>query len=144
MNPYSSYYSNQVGSGLGGFQGLRYQKGHGFFGKLFGNTILPFFKQLLPSLVKRLLPSGIGLAQDIFSGENVGQSAKKRLREVGENVADETLNVLKSRFQKGGKRKRRHTTSRRRKTNKNIIKLKKSRKAYKKKRKRRKTLNFLK
>jgi hypothetical protein len=64
MNPYTTYYVNQVGSGLPGFQGIRYQRGHGFFGRLFSNTILPFVKQLLPGIGKRALPSVAGLAQD--------------------------------------------------------------------------------
>ena len=65
-------------------------------------------KELLPAIGKRALPSGIGLAQDILSGENVLKSAKSRLIEAGKNVADETLDKIKSRVQKGtGYRKRR-------------------------------------
>src|SRR5258708_3861897 len=97
MNPYSSYYINQACSGLPGFQGIRFQRGHGFFGRLFSNTLLPFFKELLPAIGKRALPSGISLAQDIMAGENVKQSSLKRLREAGQNVADETLDVNKKR-----------------------------------------------
>ena len=89
MNPYLNYYNNQVGTGLAGFQGLRYQKGHGWFGRLFSNVVLPLMKQVLPALGKRALPSGIGLAQDILAGDNVGRSALKRLKEAGRNVADE-------------------------------------------------------
>jgi len=107
MNPYSSYYVNQVGSGLPGFQGIRYQRGHGFFGRLFSNTLLPFIKQLLPGIGKRALPSVAGLAQDIISGENVGKSALKRLKTFGSDAADETLTQLTNKFQKGSGRRRR-------------------------------------
>ena len=107
MNPYASYYVNQAGSGLSGFSGVRYQRGHGFFGRLFSG-IGNFMKELLPAIGKRALPSGIGLAQDILSGENVLKSAKSRLIEAGKSVADETLDKIKSRIQKGtGYRKRR-------------------------------------
>jgi hypothetical protein len=107
MNPYISYYNNQVGSGLAGFQGLRYQKGHGFFGRLFSNVLLPFVKQVIPAVGKRALPSAIGLAQDVLAGENVGQSAIKRLKEAGRNVADESLDIIKSKIQGGGRRRKR-------------------------------------
>ncbi len=98
MIPYTSYYINQVESGLPGFQGIRYQKGYGFFGRLFSNTILPFVKTLLPKLGQKAIPSALGLAEDIISGENVGRSALKRLKNFGSGVADETLSELKNRF----------------------------------------------
>ena len=106
MNFYAPYYLNQVGTGLPGFQGIRFQRGHGFFGRIFSNTLLPFFKQLLPAVGKRVLPSAMDLAQDIMSGANVKQSALNRLGEAGKNVADETLDQIKSRIQKGSGRKR--------------------------------------
>jgi len=117
MNPYLTYYNNQVGTGLAGFQGLRYQKGHGWFGRLF-TSILQFMKQVLPVLGKRALPSGIGLAQDILSGENVGRSAVKRLKEAGRNVADQSVDMIKTKLLQsgsGGKRHVKFTTRRRKK-----------------------------
>jgi hypothetical protein len=117
MNPYLSYYNNQVGTGLAGFQGLRYQKGHGWFGRLF-TSVLPFMKQVLPALGKRALPSGISLAQDILSGENVGRSAVKRLKEAGRNIADQSVDMIKTKLLQsgsGGKRHVKFTTRRRKK-----------------------------
>ena len=99
-NPYLNYYNNQVGSGISGFQGVRYQRGHGFFGRMFSG-LGNFVKDLAPGLFKRALPSAIGLAQDVLAGENVGHSAKKRLIEAGKNVADETLDKIKSKIQGG-------------------------------------------
>ena len=81
-NPYSNYYNNQAGSGLSGFQGVRYQRGHGFFGRMFSG-LGNFVKELAPGLFKRALPSAIGLAQDVLAGENVGKSTKRRLIEAG-------------------------------------------------------------
>jgi hypothetical protein len=121
MNPYIQYYNTQVGTGLAGFQGLRYQKGHGWFGRLFSNVVLPLVKQVIPALGKRALPSGISFAQDILSGENVGRSAIKRLKEAGRNIADESLDIAKSKLLQsgsGGKRHVKFTTKRRRKKSK--------------------------
>ena len=58
-------------------------------------------------MAKRTIPSAIGFAEDIISGENVGQSAKNRLIEAGKNGADETLDKIKTRLQGGRGRKRR-------------------------------------
>ena len=99
-NPYLQYYNNQVGSGLAGFQGVRYQRGHGFFGRLFSG-IGSFVKDLAPGIFKRALPSAINLAKDVLAGENVSQSTKKRLIEAGKNVADETLSKINTRIQTG-------------------------------------------
>ena len=139
MNPYASYYVNQVGSGLPGFQGIRYQRGHGFFGRLLSGAIMPFLKQVLPSLGKRILPSFAGLAQDIVAGENVKQSAISRLKEAGTNVADESLEMLKSKLRGSGRGQR----SRKRRRSKAQKSRSKSKKAYKKKRKRSKSVSFL-
>ena len=109
MNPYSNYYFEQAqfGGALGGFAGVRStQRGHGFLGRMFSG-IGSFIKDLLPSLGKRALPSAINLAQDVISGENVGQAAKRRLREAGKNIADETLDKLKSKLQSGSGIRRR-------------------------------------
>jgi hypothetical protein len=75
-------------------------------------------KQVLPVLGKRALPSGIGLAQDILSGENVGRSAVKRLKEAGRNVADQSVDMIKTKLLQsgsGGKRHVKFTTRRRKK-----------------------------
>ena len=99
-NPYIQYYSDQVGSGLSGFQGVRYQRGHGFFGRIFSG-IGNFVKDLAPKLFRKALPSAVEFAQDVVAGENVGQSAKRRLIEAGKGVANETLDNIKTRLQKG-------------------------------------------
>ena len=128
-NPYITHYNNQAGKGLDddnqygrglpSYHGLRWQKGSGWFGRLFTSGILPFIKQVLPVLGKRALPSGIGLAQDIIAGENVGRSAIKRLKEAGLNLADESVDLLKSKIFSqrgtGGKRHKKFTTRRRKK-----------------------------
>jgi len=104
MNPHVNYYLNQVGTGLPGFAGIRYQRGHGFFGRLWSNTLFPALKSLLPAIGKigqHAVPSALGLAQDIISGENVKQSALSRLKEAGRSMGDELGEQIKTRFQAG-------------------------------------------
>ena len=98
MNPYVNYYNSQVGIGLAGYQGLRYQKGHGWFRRLFSNVVFPFVKQVAPALGKRALPSGIALANDILSGEIVGRSTIKRLKKAGRNMTDKGLDIFKTKL----------------------------------------------
>ena len=43
-NPYIDYYTNQAGSGISGFQGYKYQRGHGFFSSIFRNILMPLGK----------------------------------------------------------------------------------------------------
>jgi hypothetical protein len=118
-NPYIQIYNSQVGSGLAAYQGVRYQRGHGFFGRLIAG-IGNFIKDLAPGLLKRTLPSALNLTQDIIDGQNVGKAMKSRLLEAGKVAADETLDKLKSRLQKGSGR-RRHIPYKRRRKNKNLF-----------------------
>ena len=78
QSSYASYYSNQAGNGLSGFKGVRYQKGHGFFGRL----ITSFIKPLLGYLGKKLFNVGTNIATDVLSGEKFKSSGKRRLAET--------------------------------------------------------------
>jgi hypothetical protein len=148
MNPYTSYYVNQVGTGIPAFQGIRYQRGHGFFGRIF-SSVVPFLKNLLPELGKKVLPSAVGLATDIIEGQNVKQSALNRLKQAGTDVAEETIDQIKTRLQKRkandqegarrNKQRKKRVTFVPKKTNKTNKK-----KANKKRRRRRKLPNYLK
>ena len=115
VNPYIEIYNSQVGSGIPAFQGVRIQRGHGFFGNLFsgiGNLI----KNWAPGVLKSILPSGVGLAQDIISGENVKQSTLNRLKEAGKAAGQHTIDRVASHFQHGkGRKRKRKTKSNKRK-----------------------------
>ena len=56
-NPYIDYYTNQAGSGLTGFQGYKYQRGHGFFSSLFRNILVPLVKYFGKKLYQLVLQS---------------------------------------------------------------------------------------
>jgi hypothetical protein len=142
-NPYVDYYLNQSGSGLAGFSGTKYQRGHGFFSRLFG-AALPLLKQLFPIIGRQAASSGVGLAQDLLSGANFKESAKTRLREAGSNLLDKAS----ARLQKGAGRKRKRSkkavTGKKTKKGKKSIKMKPKKKTVvKKKLSNRKYKSFL-
>jgi hypothetical protein len=100
-NPYDNYYSIQVGSGLPVYHGIRFQRGSGLFSRLFIDKVFPFFKDLFPAIGKRVLPTVATFGKDIIAGENFKDTALKSLKTIGRDVADETLEQLKNRLQKG-------------------------------------------
>ena len=102
-NPYINYYTNQAGSGIGGFQGSRFQKGHGFFGNMFKGAILPLLKYLGPKAV------GLGaeVAKDALSGENVVESIKSRGKRTARTIASDLSDRATQFAQTGRGRKRR-------------------------------------
>lgn len=103
-NPYLEYYTNQAGSGLAGFQGYKYQRGHGFFGNLFNYILKPLGKYF----GKQALSTGVAIGQDVLSGENFKESAKKQLKTTGSNVLTDAVGRAKKFAQTGrGKRRRR-------------------------------------
>lgn len=84
-NPYTSYYRNQAGTGIGGFHGVKFQRGHGFFSRL-ASFAMPLVKQLFPIVGREVLSSSAGLASDVLSGANVKTAAKRRLKRAGSNL----------------------------------------------------------
>ena len=81
---YEQYYTSQAGSGLSGFQVLRYQRGHGL-GSLFRGLVgvaAPLLKKgaiaLGKSLGQRALKAGVELAQD-YLGDKRNSNQKKRV-----------------------------------------------------------------
>jgi len=104
-NPYINYYVNQAGSGIGGFQGTRFQRGGGFFGNLFRNTIMPLLKYLGPKILK----TGASVASDAIAGENVLSSLKTHGKEAARDIAADA-GMRATRFaQTGTGRKRRRS-----------------------------------
>lgn len=100
------YYVNQAGSGLGGFSGVRYQKGDGFFGRLVSGTLLPIVKKVLPYLGKQALSTAKDIAGDVSQGEKFTDSLKKRFKGTAERVGGDAM--AKVRQMSGmGKRRRR-------------------------------------
>ena len=97
MNPYIEYYENQAGNGIVGFQGVKYQRGHSFFGRLLQGAIYP----LLRYLGKQDLSTGITVASDVMENkEDIRQAAKRRLIETGNVIAKDAI-ARARKFQQG-------------------------------------------
>jgi hypothetical protein len=103
MAEFTSYYVNQAGTGITGYSGIRYQKGHGFFGKIFSTAVLPILKYL----GKKALSTGVSIGADVLQGENLKKTMKKRLKSTGLDIAEDALEKLRNYKQTGsGKRRR--------------------------------------
>ena len=76
--------SNQFGSGIPGFSGLRYQRGSGlgsFFSGLF-RLALPIIKSAGRTIGKQALASGASIMKDLSSGREPSHVFKERGREA--------------------------------------------------------------
>ena len=102
-NPYIEYYRNQAGSGVTVYEGLQYQRGHGFFGTLFSNVIKPLTKYF----GKRALETGVKVGSDVLEGEDFKDSLKKNFKLTGNRVLDDGVEKLKKFTQSGSGRRRR-------------------------------------
>lgn len=107
MDPYTTYYVNQAGTGLVGFQGVRYQRGHGLFGRFFRGTL----PGILKYLGKQAVSTTADIASDMIDGVPFKESAKARLRTRGKRIIDDVVTKGKEVIQAGGARKRRKSTS---------------------------------
>lgn len=105
-NPYIKYYKEQAGTGIT-YQGVRYQRGHGFFGRILSKAIYP----LLRFMGKQALGTAANIASDvILDKQNFKESAKKRLNETAEDITKEGVKKVKTFVQDGsGERKRKRS-----------------------------------
>jgi len=104
---YTTYYVQQAGTGISGFSGVKYQRGHGFFGRIFSNTILPMLKYL----GKKALNTGVNIGGDLLQGENFKTSAKRRLKSTGFDLAEDAIDKIRNYKQKGTGRKKQKSNS---------------------------------
>lgn len=120
------YYERQAGSGIGGFSGIRYQKGDGFFGRLVSGAILPILKKVLPFLGKTALKTGINIAGDLADGNDFKESFKRRFKDTADFVESKAMNKVREMTGGAIHGPRRRTKPRKRKTNKRKKKTAKS------------------
>lgn len=102
-----NYYYNQAGSGVGGFSGLRYQKGDGFFGRLISGTVLPLLKKALPFLGRTAMETGVNIAKDVSEGKKFKDSFKERAKASGKKISEAALAKAEKMMSGSGLRKRR-------------------------------------
>ena len=121
-----SYYYNQAGSGVGGFAGARFQRGHGW-----GSFFMPLLKYLGP----KILSTGANIASDAIAGQNVLESLKTRGKKLSRDVAHDAADRVERYAQTGkGKRRRRRRKTTLAKPKKNIKRVTKARRGHKRRR----------
>ena len=125
-NPYIEYYTNQAGSGLAGFEGYRYQRGHGFFSSIFQNILKPLGRYL----GRTALSTGVNIGNDYLKGENIKDSLNKNVKLTSKNMLGDAITRAQKFAQTGsGKSRRRRKET----VIKNKKKVSKKGKAVKKK-----------
>lgn len=107
VDPYTSYYLQQAGSGIGSFyKGASNQKGRGigsFLGGLFRSAI-PLFKSGARALGQEALRAGLNVIHDIGDNANPKEAFKRRAGEAGIHLLDRASKKIKT--MSGGGRKR--------------------------------------
>ena len=81
---YNDYYARQAGGALPYFAGAQYQRGHGL-GSLFGSLLrsaMPLIKRGAVALGKGALKTGVRIAGDVLSGQNIKTAAKRRVTDA--------------------------------------------------------------
>jgi len=121
MDIHFELYKPQVGSGLSGFEGSRYQRGAGLGNifKKFYNWILPIFKtHALPviksgakTIGKEAVKTAANFANDAFDGEDLETSIKHRTNEAFTSIANDVRKQIVEQQQIGGGLKRKKNTT---------------------------------
>ena len=104
-NPLVPYYKHQakygqIGLGLSGFAGARYQRGFGF--RDFFAKFLPFLRKA----GKELLSTGYKIGSDLLEGTSLKESAKTHGKASAKRIAEEALEEMKGALQSGSGMKR--------------------------------------
>ena len=101
------YYCTQARGGGGTyFQGIRYQRGGGFFQNIF-RSVSPLMIKVGKYFGKKLLKAGGNVMSDIASGSSLKDSARARFREESKNIKDDLFQKLQQQSGEGIKKKRR-------------------------------------
>ena len=85
---YNDYYTRQVGGALPYFVGAKVQRGHGL-GSLLGGllrSVAPLIRRGAVAVGKRALRTGMQIADDVMTGQNIKQAAKRRVTDAGKDL----------------------------------------------------------
>ena len=85
---YNDYYTRQVGGALPYFVGAKVQRGHGL-GSLLGGllrSVAPLIRRGAAAVGKRALRTGMQIADDVMTGQNIKQAAKRRVTNAGKDL----------------------------------------------------------
>ena len=121
-NPFLDYYKQQAGTGIAGFRGVKFQKGHGFFGRVLSNAVFP----LLKFLGKKAAGVGADIASDVIvNRKGFKDSIKERFKEGGSDIANAGIERARKYVQTGQGRRRKRKRLQQGKGKKKSIKRKK-------------------
>lgn len=139
MNEFERYYVAQAGNGIAGFNGVRYQKGKGFFGRILSGAVFP----LLKFLGKNFLQTGVNVANDVlgsddFSLENIKSKTKKNINTTASKYLGDDFKMFKGEGKKRKYIRKRKMKKRKKVKSKKIKRVKKVKKTKKRKYKKRK------
>ncbi|KAK2161564.1 hypothetical protein NP493_1576g00023 [Ridgeia piscesae] len=84
---YNDYYTRQVGGALPYIVGAKVQRGHGL-GSLLGGllrSVAPLIRRGAVAVGKRALGTGMQIANDVMTGQNIKQAAKRRVTDAGKD-----------------------------------------------------------
>ena len=114
---YNDYYARQAGGALPYFAGAQYQRGHGLGSLL--RSAMPLIKRGVVALGKGALKTGVRIAGDVLSGQNIKTAAKRRVtdavlsglrappgKRIKRSAAKATFTAVKSRRNKRTSKKR--------------------------------------
>ena len=125
LDEMEDFYIEQAGSGISSYTGnVRFQKGHGFFGRILSGGIIPLLKQVLPFLGKQALAAGTDIVGGLNSGSSFKEATKTAMKRRVGSLADDALVKIKSKLYdqdgNGIDRKRRKLKRRSTKTDRKV------------------------
>ena len=94
-NPYEDHYMKQAyGGGLPVFIGGQRGRGLGGIFNGLARMIIPVLKRTGKTVLKEGLRSGVDVLGDIVSGQNVKSSFKKRAKQAGTRLVDQSIRSI--------------------------------------------------
>ena len=97
-----------------GFDGMPYQRGYGLGSVLGGlfRSVLPMAKSALKSVGKEALRTGVGIASDVLSGQDLKTAAETRAKHAGRVLLDKAQEKLEQQQNRQGMKRKRKQTGR--------------------------------
>ncbi len=107
-NYYDQYYLNQVGTGMPIYRGSPIlQRGYGLGGLLGGlfRKAVPLLKKGAAMVGKQALRTGLDIADDVMSGQNIKTAAKRRIKSGTKQLGSDVLRRVQTGRGRGRPRK---------------------------------------
>lgn len=98
----------QQGGHMMVFHGGSFQRGYGLgsFFKSLARKALPLLQEGAKTAGKAALKTGVNIAKDVLTGNNLKDSAKSRLRQSAQTMKQHTMDQITSQFGSGRSRQK--------------------------------------